>query len=167
MLRTDEVLDKHKHDKSHRKGDDKQQRVSAIVILNHAGLQTLCAAEKRLVFENVSHDFAECERHNGKIVAFQTKARQTDDKAEHRGKQASEKHGKNQNDQLIGNRLREQESKFAADIRADTHKAGMSQAELAQKADHEVQRNRKDDAEADLRKERCIRHFELSGKVHP
>ena len=54
----------------------------------------------------------------------------------------------------------------AADIRTDAHEARVSETQLAEKSDDEVQRHGKNNAEADLSKQRCDRGTKRSHRKH-
>ena len=94
------------------------------------------------VADDVLHDLAEGQGHNGQIVAPQPQDRHTNEKAHNSGKHAAAEHGQQQPQEIIGDNIVQKRRENDAGKSADAHKTGMAQTQLAADAYQQVQRHR-------------------------
>ena len=91
------------------------------------------------IANQIFHDFAEGQRHNGQIVAPETQHGNADDKADDTGQQSAEDHGKNQPQHRAGHGVLEERCQNHAGKRAHTHETCVSQAQFTAHTHQQVQ----------------------------
>ena len=97
---------------------------------------------------NIFDDLAKCQGNDGQIVAGQAQNGNTNDDAEDTGHSAAHNKGQDQR-QPVRSHIIQADPDQRAGKRANAHKTGMTEAQLTQKADNEVQRNSHDHISAD------------------
>ena len=135
------------------------------------------------VAENILHDLAKGQGHNGQIVAPEPQHGNADDKADQARQHAADDHADHQPQHPIGHRPGQQRRDNNACKRADAHKARMAQAQFPADTHQQVQRNRQNDIgtgrnqEAPggavqlalggqkLQNEECSRHQDIGGCI--
>ena len=97
---------------------------------------------------DVLYDLTESQRDDGQVVAGQTQDRDADQHAEQARHNAADYEGHQHGEGLRGV-FRQRHIGQRAGERADAHEAGVAQAQFAQDADGQVQRNGQDNVSAD------------------
>ena len=110
-----------------------------------AGIQTQSSAGEVQVGDYVLDDLAAGQRYDGKIVALEAQRRKSDDEAEYSRDDADQQHAQRQtNDQRQADAVHCDGGKAARE-QSHRHEARVSQRQLAQQSDHQVQGHRHND----------------------
>ena len=104
-------------------------------------VQALFIAANDEAVDKLLDDLAEGERHDGEIVALQAEHGRADEKADERGEKRTDEHREREAHGAIRNESRKALRDNDTGERANAHKACVAEAQLAENADREVQRN--------------------------
>ena len=99
--------------------------------------------------DQVLQDLAKSQSHDGKIVAPQTQNGNADDHAHDACHNAADDHSQQQPDCAVRNNGLDGSGHHNAGESADAHETGVAQAQLTRNTNHQVQRNRQHDINAD------------------
>ena len=117
------------------------------------------------VADNVLHDLAEGQGHDGQIVAPQPQDRYADEESDDTGKHAAAEHGQQQPQEIIGNGILQKRRDDNSGKSADAHKAGMAQTQLTADTNQQVQGYGQRNVDADGNQQALHGAAQHSGRV--
>ncbi len=117
------------------------------------------------IADDILHDLAEGQGHDGQIVAPQPQDGNADEEADDGSQQTADENGNNHQQNGVTDVLVQKGNGHNAGKRADAHKTGMAQAQLAADAHQKVQGNRQGDVDTDGNQVTIDRAAQHSGSV--
>ena len=165
VLRANKVVYHEQDDEHDDKSDNIERGIVPRIVLYRVRAKTHCLAENIEVLEYCSDYLAESEGHYREVVAFESECRKSDDETEYCGYHAAGEHADDEHQKLAADNIRELNGYVSAEICADAHKACVTERQLAEETDDEVQGNGEDDAVSYLDEQGRRRALEVAGQL--